>query len=64
MSPNKIINNKTTSPSCLRADTQQGAAELPLLIDDEGELCNCFSINQLVEENVILNARTKTSVKR
>ena len=33
-------------------------------INNEGELSNCFSINQLVGQNIILNNRTETSVNR
>ena len=33
------------------------------LIDNEGKLSNCFSINQLVGQNVILKNRTETSGK-
>ena len=33
-------------------------------IDNEGKLSNCFSINQLVCQNIILKKRTETSVKR
>ena len=33
-------------------------------MDYEGELSNCFSINQLVGQNIILKKRTETSVKR
>ena len=29
-------------------------------IDNEGELSNCFSINQLVGQNVILKKQTET----
>ena len=34
------------------------------LIDNEGELSNCFSINQLVGQNIILKKWTETSAKR
>ena len=33
------------------------------LVDNEGELSNCFSINQLVLHNIILKKRTETSAK-
>ena len=32
-------------------------------IDNKGKLSNCFSINQLVGQNIILKKRTETSVK-
>ena len=33
------------------------------IFDNELELSNCFSINQLVEQNIISKNRTETSVK-
>ena len=33
------------------------------LIDNEGELSNCFSINQLVGQNIILKKQTETLSK-
>ena len=33
------------------------------LIDNEGKLSNCFSINQLVVQNIILKKLTETSAK-
>ena len=41
-----------------------GAAELTIVIDNEGKLSNCFSINQLVGQNTILKKRTETLPKR
>ena len=32
-------------------------------MDDEGELSNCFSINQLVGQNIISKNQTETSAK-
>ena len=34
------------------------------LIDNEGKLSNCFSINQLVGQNIISKNQAETSVKR
>ena len=34
------------------------------LVNNEGELSNCFSINQVVGQNIISKNQTSTSVKR
>ena len=33
-------------------------------LGNEGKLSNCFSMNQLVGQNIILKKRTETSAKR
>ena len=49
----------------LQADRQRGAAELTITHRQwSGELSNCFSINQLVGQNIISKNQTETSVKR
>ena len=48
----------------IKKKKQRAGVVYEQIVDNEGELSNCFSINQLVGQNIISKNQTETSVKR